>query len=130
LAVLALRSDASDGAVFVYLSERRRDGTDRYVTEGQLRLVHAAVHDDAPRAYRSPAPHRPFTRASSRPFPEGQAAPVTIDLLPVSYRFARGSRVALALAGADADHFASIDGARRYVVVHADSYLELPAFQR
>jgi predicted acyl esterase len=126
LLTLSVRSDADDGALFVYLLERLPGGAERYVTEGELRLLHATVDEDAPRLYRSPAPHRPFTRASSRPFPVEQAAPIAIDLLPVSHRFGRGSRIALALAGADADHFAPVAGARRYAILHPGSTLELP----
>src|SRR5207248_1763168 len=69
LATLSLRSDVPDGAVFVYLEELTADGRTVYVTEGQLRLVHHAVDDRAPAAYRSPIPHRSFERGASRPFP-------------------------------------------------------------
>lgn len=42
--------------------------------------------------------------ASSSPVPSH----VVFDLLPVAYRFARGSRIRLALATADVDHFAPL----------------------
>ncbi len=39
-----------------------------------------------------------------------QRAVLTFDLLPTSYLFKRGHSIRLAVAGADADHFAPLPG--------------------
>lgn len=126
---LHVAADAADGALFAYLEEEI-DGRVCYVTEGQLRLVHPVVDGVAPR-FRSPAPYRSFARADARPLVPGAVAQVVVDLLPVAYRFARGGRIRLALATADADHFAPVPGgARGLRIEHGPAYpsaLELPS---
>jgi len=129
---LRLRADGDDGAVFAYLEEEHPDGRIRYVTEGQLRLIHGEAprpghHHGAPSA-----PYRSFRREHARAIEPGAIVDATFELLPTAYAFARGSRIRLALAGADVDHFAPVRGARvatRYQVERggADgSWLELP----
>jgi hypothetical protein len=60
----------------------------------------------------------------------GRVEEVVVDLLPVAYRFGAGSRIRLAIAGADADHFVSVGeaGTRLVVSRHAGaaSGLTLP----
>jgi len=94
-------TDASDGAVFAYLEEESSTGV-HYVTEGALRLLHREVTGT------SPVPTRTFLRSDARPMPIGETVEVVFDLLPVAYRFARGSRIRIAFATADADHFAPV----------------------
>ncbi|MCZ7678077.1 MAG: hypothetical protein M5U28_04600 [Sandaracinaceae bacterium] len=53
----------------------------------------------------SPAPPRAFTRADATPLEAGRVVEMAFDLLPISWLFARGHRVRLAIAGADRDHF-------------------------
>lgn len=105
VASLRLRCSADDAAVFVYLEEELPGGEVRYVTEGQLRLLHRHVAREAP--CDSPAPYHSFAKADAAPVPQGEAVSAVIDLLPISHRFGRGSRLRLAIAGADADHFAA-----------------------
>jgi len=87
--------DATDGVVFAYLEDVAPDGSVGHVTEGVLRALH-----------RSPA--RTFRRADAAPLVPGEVVELAFELLPVSYRFAAGHRVRLALAGADADAFAPV----------------------
>jgi len=87
--------DATDGVVFAYLEDVAPDGRVGHVTEGVLRALH-----------RSPA--RTFLRADAAPVAPGEVVELAFELLPVSYRFAAGHRVRLALAGADADAFAPV----------------------
>ncbi len=112
---LFLSADRPDGAIFAYLEEET-DRAVHYVTEGQLRLVHHQT-DGARALYSSPAPYRSFLRADARGLPPGQVTRVTFDLLPVAYRFARGSRIRLALATADVDHFAPIPDAAKTIAI-------------
>lgn len=105
IAALRLRCTAEDAAVFAYLEEETPGGDIRYLTEGQLRLLHRAVSDKAP--YDSPAPYHSFEKADAAPVPAGQSVYAPLDLLPISHRLTRGSRIRLVIAGADADHFAA-----------------------
>jgi predicted acyl esterase len=63
--------------------------------------------------------------------PVGEPQLLRFALLPVAWRFARGSRLRLAIAGADADHFAQTPHGRPPLFTvssggeHA-SLLELP----
>ncbi len=102
---LRLRCTHPDATVFAYLEEETAEGEVRYLTEGQIRLLHRAVSDAA--LYDSPAPYHSFERAHAAPVPQGESVHVAFGLLPLSHRLARGSRVRLAIAGADADHFAA-----------------------
>lgn len=121
LLVLFLRATAADGALFAYLEEEAPDGRVSYVTEGQLRLCHHRAHPGVTateaggeaRLFRSPAPYRPFTRASASPLTPGELYRIELDLLPTSFRFSRGGRIRVALAGTDVDHFDAVPGAAR-----------------
>ena len=102
---LWLTSSEPDAAVFVYLSEVESDGTSRYVTEGILRAIHRA-EAPAPRNYRTTWPWRSFARTAAKPMPLGEPQLLRFALLPTAWRFAKGSRLRLSIAAADADHFA------------------------
>jgi putative CocE/NonD family hydrolase len=101
---LWLASSEPDAGVFVYLSEVEADGAVRYVTEGVLRAIHRA-EAPAPREYRTTWPWRSFARKDAAPMPIGEPQLLRFALLPVAWRFAKGSRVRLSISGADADHF-------------------------
>jgi putative CocE/NonD family hydrolase len=94
--------DDDDGRVFAYLEDVAPDGRVAYVTEGMLRALHRAHRGRHPA---TGAPQRTFTRAAAAPLARGEIAELVFDLLPISYRFAAGHRVRLALAGGDADSF-------------------------
>lgn len=100
---LDLHAGAGDGDLFVYLEEEEAGGAVRYITEGMLRLSHRALQDAGP--YASPAPYRSFHREHARPLVADEPNAVRIDLLPVSYRVRRGSRLRLVLAGGDVENF-------------------------
>jgi putative CocE/NonD family hydrolase len=101
---LWLASSEPDAAVFAYLSEIEADGTLRYVTEGVLRAIHRA-EAPAPREYKTTWPFRTFARKDVQPMPIGEPQLLKFALLPIAWRFAKGSRIRLSIAGADADHF-------------------------
>jgi putative CocE/NonD family hydrolase len=102
---LWLASSEPDAALFVYLSEVEADGTSRYVTEGLLRAIHRA-EQPAPSNYRATWPWHSFSRKDSRPMPLGEPQLMRFALLPTAWRFSAGSRIRIAIAGGDADHFA------------------------
>jgi hypothetical protein len=127
IAHLRVDPGASDGALFVYLEDVAPNGRSTYVTEGVLRLLHRAV-GEAPCAHAGVP--RSFRRADASPVDAGETATARFDLLPVSYRFARGHAIRIAVTGADADHFAPIYRGGETLVVRrggADpSRIELP----
>lgn len=110
---LRLASTHEDGAVFCYLEDveegaalpGQASGTlVRYVTEGQLRLIHRQLAEDPP--YAVFGPHHDFRQDSARPMPPGVFQDLAISLEPVSALFKKGHRIRLAIAGADRHQFA------------------------
>ncbi len=127
---LWLSSSEPDAAVFVYLSEVEADGTSRYVTEGVLRAIHRA-EAPAPCNYRTTWPWRTFARKDAKPMPIGEPQLLRFALLPTAWRFAKGSRLRLSIAGADADHFVQAPHGRPPLLTISSggdraSVLELP----
>jgi hypothetical protein len=100
---LFLSANARDGAVFAYLEDVRPNGEVRYVTEGQLRLIHRTLGTSPLEG--DPVPFRSYRRADGRPPVPGEVAEIVFDLLPTSFVFSAGHRVRLAIAGVDAGFF-------------------------
>ena len=127
---LWLASSERDAAIHAYLSEVESDGRSRYVTEGVLRALHRK-ESAAPRHEAWTWPYHSFTRRDAAPLPIDTPACLRFALLPTAWRFARGSRVRLSIAGADADHYVQIPHGRPPLLSihhggdHA-SVLELP----
>ena len=107
VAHLQLASSQRDAALFVYLAEIEADGRTHCITEGMLRALHRAL-GDAPAAYRTSWPWRPFTRAQARLLTPSVPERLVFALLPVSWTLKRGSRLRISIAGADADHFPQV----------------------
>jgi putative CocE/NonD family hydrolase len=107
LADLWISTTERDCALFVYLTEVESSGAERYVTEGMLRALHRK-EAAAPATYRTTWPFRSFSRSDSAPMVPGLVERIRIPLLPVAWRFARGSRIRLSLSGADGDHFGQV----------------------
>jgi putative CocE/NonD family hydrolase len=128
-AVLTLRlaADRRDCAVHAYLSEVEADGTVRYVTEGMLRALHRKEQDPPP-AYRAAWPWRSYARADAAPLVPNEPVTMRFPLLPTAWRFSKGSRIRLSIAGADADHFGQVPhGSPPRFTVHRDgTILALP----
>lgn len=126
---LYVTSTARDGTFFVYLEDVDPRGRVGYVTEGQLRAIHRPLAD-AESPYRQMVPYRTFKRSDARPLAAGETAELVFDLLPTSYLFERGHRVRIAIAGADASHFAVLSGGPPTVGVHRSrlrpSRIDLP----
>lgn len=132
-AVVSLRmtSSGSDPAVFAYLEDVAPDGRVTYLSEGQLRLIHRRPADGKTLPYdQGEAPHS-FRRADALPVVPGKAMSVRFSLFPVAAKIARGHRVRLAIAGADADTFGRIpaNGTVRFAIERGGangSYVQLP----
>ena len=102
-ASILLSTDQPDANLFVYLTEVESDGTERYVTEGLLRLLHRAESANPP-AIASSWPYRSFREEDAVPFEPGTLDRIRIPLLPTAWRFAAGSTIRLSIAGSDSDH--------------------------
>ncbi|WP_123029269.1 CocE/NonD family hydrolase [Mycolicibacterium stellerae] len=133
IVTLFVSSTADDGTFFVYLEDVDEDGRVAYVTEGQLRAIHRRLSDTTP-PYRQPVPYRTFKRSHAQALVPGEVAELTFDLLPTSYLFDSGHRIRVAIAGADASHFAIIPGGPPTIHVHRgrvhDSRIDLPVVGR
>jgi putative CocE/NonD family hydrolase len=104
-------ADQPDAAIHAYLEEIEADGTVRYVTEGMLRALHRK-ETPCPLHHRTTWPFRSFARRDAAPLVPGEAALLRFALLPTSWRFRAGSRVRLAIAGADSDHYGQVPHGR------------------
>ncbi|WP_231737337.1 CocE/NonD family hydrolase [Mycobacterium sp. IS-1742] len=124
-----LSASGDDATVFVYLEDIDAAGRVAPVTEGQLRALHRQL-SDAPAPYRQAVPYRTFKRADARPLEPGEVAELTFDLIPTSHLFRPGHRIRVAIAGADASHFATLPGSPPTFGVHRSrlcaSRLDLP----
>ena len=103
---LWLESSEPDVSLHVYLSEIEADGRSRYVTEGVLRAVHRETAPHPPN-YKAAWPWRAYSRAGAKPMPKGRAEELVFSMLPVSWGFAKGSRLRFSISGADSEHFLS-----------------------
>jgi hypothetical protein len=111
LVTLWLEADQPDAALHVYLEDVDPDGRCRYVTEGALRALHRKSAP-CPAHHRTTWPWRTFARADAATLPPGKAVEMTFALLPVAWRFGAGSRVRLAISGADGDHVVQVPHGR------------------
>ena len=111
LAKLWLDADQPDAAVHAYLEEVDVDGRCRYVTEGLLRALHRKTAP-CPAWHQTSWPWHPCARADAATLPRGEVVELTLALLPVAWTFKAGSRVRLAIAGADCDHVVQVPHGR------------------
>jgi putative CocE/NonD family hydrolase len=116
-----------DAALHVYLSEEEPDGRVRYVTEGVLRALHRKL-SDPPANYRANWPYHTHDRGDAAPLVPGRTEQIVLTLLPTAWVFGKGSRIRLAIGGADADHYGQVPHGRPPLfTVHRDgSFLDLP----
>ena len=130
---LYLRSTASDGQFFVYLETIDPDGRVRLLTEGQLRGLHRKVSDESP-PYKMYGPYHSLKEKDALPLVPDEVAEIAFDLYPISVLLSKGQRIRLAIAGADADVFASIPGCEAPEItvernMFYSSYIDLPTIQ-
>jgi putative CocE/NonD family hydrolase len=126
-----LSANAADAAVFAYLEDVNPNGEVRYVTEGQLRLLHRKLGTSPIEG--DPVPFRSYLRVDGRPLVPGEVTEAVFDLLPTSFVFRAGHAIRLAIAGADAGFFETPRHSLPLVYeVHRDrphpSRLELPTY--
>lgn len=122
---VSLTSTHTDGAFYVYLEAVSPDGYVRYLTDGQLRLIHRK-ESDAP--YWVEGVYHSCKRADATPFPIGQAESVRVSLRTTAVRIPRGERLRLAIAGHDADTFRRLPttGTPTLTVDWSGTWLDVP----
>jgi putative CocE/NonD family hydrolase len=108
---LAVAADQRDAALHVYLEEVEVDGSCRYVTEGMLRALHRK-EAPCPELHRTSWPFRSFARADAQPLVPGETVLLRFALLPTAWTFRAGSRIRIAISGADSDHFGQVPHGR------------------
>lgn len=129
-AVLELASTHEDGALHVYLEVVEPGGRVTYLTEGILRLANRAVSDSPP-PYVVDGVYHTHLRTDARPMTPGVAEVVRLSLYSISAQVVAGSRLRLAIAGADRPAFARLPAEGTPVMtVHRGgsrlSYLDVP----
>src|SRR5262249_15797405 len=97
---LFLDANAPDSAAFAYLEDVGPGGEVRYITEGELRLIHRKVVESP--LGEDLIPFHSYRRRDAATMLPGETTEVTFDLLPTSVRFRAGHAIRLAIAGADA----------------------------
>jgi putative CocE/NonD family hydrolase len=118
--LLWVESESDDFALHVYLEQVDGPSQVHHVTEGVLRASHRESARENP-AYFVHAPWRSHKREHHAPVPKHTPVLLDIELLPTAHRFARGSCIRLAIATADADHFATVGMARAKIRVLRNS---------
>ncbi|PZF82359.1 CocE/NonD family hydrolase [Jiangella anatolica] len=104
---LHLESSTPDSALYVYLEAVTPDGEVRYLTEGQLRLLHRRTSPAPPGEWHA-GPYRTFHERDAAPLERGEVAEIALALLPLAARIDAGWRLRIAIAGADAGTFVRI----------------------
>jgi uncharacterized protein len=127
---LHVATSERDASVFVYLSEVDAGGRSWFITEGQLRLLHRETAA-CPPGYRTTWPYRTFYREDADLMEPGVPESARFALLPISWQLQPGSRLRVAIAGSDCDHFAQVPHGRppllQFTLGGADaSYIDLP----
>lgn len=130
IAHLNISSSETDGNFHVYLEEIAPDGTTRYITEGLIRGIHRKVSEDTECPYKDAVPCHTYLREDGSELTINQPEKLVVDLLPISYKVAKGHRLVLSLAGADRSHFELMHKAipewKIYRSASLSSYVTLP----
>ncbi|WP_157976454.1 CocE/NonD family hydrolase [Parahaliea mediterranea] len=120
---LYLSASVADPNLHVYLESVGPDGRVTYVTEGVLRAIHRkGVDVDVP--YRVDGAGRSYLRRHAQPLVPGEVARIDMTLYVTAMRLTEGSRLQVALAGADTGAFESrnIDHQPRLTLYHGPDY--------
>lgn len=111
---LTLGSSAESADVYAYLEDVAPDGRSLLVSEGQLRAnyhrlkpARTLLPEVANLRVRPELPWHGYAQADHdpAPFASGRTVRLVMDLAPTAWLFAKGHRIRLSLAGADAGSF-------------------------
>ena len=101
---LHMASSHEDGALFAYLEIVDPEGVSRYITEGQIRVIHRAECRSAP-PYPVWGPCHTYREADALPMVPGESARIRFGLFNTSVLVPAGHRIRIALAGHDESVF-------------------------
>lgn len=109
---LFISSNQSDADVYVYLSDVAKDGNVYYVAEGQLRAGwHQQIEDDEQVNYlydvKPDLPWHGFDQGGYdvAPLANDTIISMKFDLTPTSWKFQKGHKLRISIAGADFENF-------------------------
>jgi putative CocE/NonD family hydrolase len=130
IVTLMLESDQADAAAIVYLEDIAPDGKRLYITEGILRALHRK-ESAPPETYKAYWPYHSCLQADAAPLVPGEPAQMRIAMLPTSWCFRAGHKIAFCISGADKDNYILIPyGRPGHWTIHVGgaegSTLELP----
>lgn len=98
-----IQSPLKDESIFVYLEEITADGRVLVISDGQLRAIHRKK--SVPGFYEDVVENPSYLKADAMPLAPGETAMLEFDLVPCSWEVQAGSKLRLAISGADHDHF-------------------------
>ncbi|MBD3185986.1 CocE/NonD family hydrolase [Candidatus Bathyarchaeota archaeon] len=94
-----------DGMIVAYLEFIDESGEIHVITEGQLRFMHRKISPGTP-PYRITFPYHSYLKKDALPVNPGEIMELEFALYPTSILLERGSRLRIAIGGADKDSFA------------------------
>lgn len=107
-----LSSNQTDGDIFVYLNDVDEKGRSVFVSEGRLRAGWSKLSndDDQIRGTIDVKPDLPWQgyireNYDEDPLKDGKIVHLTFDMEPTSWRFKKGHKIRLSIAGVDKDNF-------------------------
>jgi putative CocE/NonD family hydrolase len=112
---LYISSEETDESIFVYLEEVTADGDVYLITEGLFRALHRKPLAEP--VYTDVVPQYSFRRSDAQPLVPHQVTRIEFDLIPCSWELQAGSRLRLAISGADKDHFRPVTGNHKLEVL-------------
>ncbi|MHA1131495.1 MAG: CocE/NonD family hydrolase [Candidatus Helarchaeota archaeon] len=102
---LFLRTTHEDGMIIVHFEFLDSQGKVHWITDGQLRLPHRKLSEEEP-PYQMVIPYHSHESKDVQPMIPGEVTEIIFALYPTSILLPRGSRLRIAIAGADKDTFA------------------------
>jgi hypothetical protein len=102
-----LKNSLPDGAIFAYLEDIDENGNAWNVTDGQIRMIHRKLLDDAVN-YIDCVPYHGYRSTDAEPMDTSKAELISFDLLPTSHLFRAGHKIQVRLAGSDLDNFKNL----------------------
>lgn len=101
---LNLSSNATDGAIYVYLEDVSPDGKVTYITEGELRLLHRKISSED-LGHVVLGPKHSYLRRDGQEITPGENVELEIGLYATSVLINKGHMLRVAISGHDASNF-------------------------
>ncbi|HWO86695.1 MAG TPA: hypothetical protein VNN75_09450 [Stellaceae bacterium] len=92
-----------------------------------LRALHRKL-SPCPPNYRASWPYHSYDRGDATPLIPGRPEVIVVVLLPTAWRFGKDTRIRVAIAGADADHYGQVPHGSPpvFTISRVGSFLDLP----